>query len=78
MDDILIYMNNISGHCLLVFKVLYRLLENGLAADIKKCVFEEKKIELLGYIYFESGVGMVSVKVKAITKCEPPKTVNDI
>ena len=44
MDDILVYSKNIVEHRLLLSKVMARLIEHGLAADIAKCVFEKPEV----------------------------------
>src|SRR5690554_3038909 len=78
MDDILIYTKTVTEHRLLLSKVMARLMEHGLAADIEKCVFEAPSVEFLGYIISAKGVGMFEEKVKAILEWETPRTVKDV
>jgi hypothetical protein len=77
MDDTLIYSKNIVEHRLLLSKVMARLIEHGLAADIEKCCFEEPSVEFSGYVLSEAGVSMSPEKVKGIMKWEKPKNVSD-
>lgn len=78
MEDILIYSKNVIKHRLLVLKVIHRLIENGLTTDIKKYVFEEKKVELLGLIISERAVRMITVRVEANGIWRTPQTVKDV
>ena len=78
MDDILIYTKTVTEHRLLLSKVMARLIQHGLAADIEKCVFEASPVEFLGYVIGANGVEMSPEKVKAILEWETPKTVTDV
>lgn len=62
LDDMLIYSENPTQHCLLVSKLIYWFLENGQVADIEQCIFEEKDVEFLDNMIWESGVAMALVK----------------
>lgn len=44
MDDIMIYSKILTEYCVHVWKVINWSMESGLAADIEKCVPEEKKV----------------------------------
>ena len=50
LDDILIYSSNKLEHKEYVRKVLVRLREAGLQADIKKCEFGVQRTKYLGFI----------------------------
>jgi len=52
LDNILIYMNNMSRYCQHVKKVLKYLCKAGLYAKAKKCGFYSKSVEYLEYIPF--------------------------
>ncbi|KFY93490.1 hypothetical protein V500_03685 [Pseudogymnoascus sp. VKM F-4518 (FW-2643)] len=56
LDDILIYSEDPTEHIDYVYKVLRRLQEAGLQADIKKCEFNVTRTKYLGYILTTSGV----------------------
>lgn len=48
LDDILFYLKNLGKYRLFVLKALDPSMENSLAADIERCMFEEKVSEILG------------------------------
>ena len=66
LDDILIYLNNMSKHYRHVKEVLKHLCKTGLYAKAKKCKFHSKSVEYLGYILSPSGLTMSDEKVKII------------
>jgi len=66
LDDILIYLNNMSEHHRHVKEVLKRLCKAGLYAKVEKCKFHSKSVEYLGYILSPFGLTMSNDKVKII------------
>jgi len=66
LNDILIYLNNISEHCWHVKEVLKCLHKTGLYTKAKKCEFYSKLVEYLEYILSLSGLTMFNDKVKII------------
>ena len=66
LDDILIYLNNMSEHHWYVKEVLKHLCKTGLYAKAEKCEFHSKSVEYLGYILSPSGLTMSNNKVKII------------
>ena len=66
LDDILIYLNNMSKHHWHVKEVLKHLCKTGLYAKVEKCEFHSELVEYLGYILFPSGLIMSNNKVKII------------
>ena len=66
LDDILIYLNNMSEHHWHVKEVLKHLCKAGLYAKAEKCKFHSKSVEYLGYILSPSGLTMSDEKVKII------------
>jgi len=66
LDDILIYLNNMSEHHWYVKKVLKHLYKTSLYAKAEKCKFYSELAEYLGYIFFPSGLNMSNNKVKII------------
>jgi hypothetical protein len=80
VDDILIYSDGTReehiGH---VKKVLQRLEEAGLRADIDKSEFFVKKTKYLGFIIeVGEGIRMDPRKVQAIQEWAPPKSVKGV
>jgi len=78
LDDILIYLNNISKHHQYVKKVLKHLCKASLYAKAEKCKFYFKSVKYLEYILSTSGLTMSDNKVKIIQDWLEPKKVKDI
>ena len=78
LDDILIYLNNMSEHHRHVKEVLKHLRKAGLYAKAEKCKFHSELVEYLGYILSPSGFTMSDDKVKIIQDWLEPKKVKDI
>ena len=66
LDDILIYLNNMSKHHQHVKEVLKHLHKTGLYAKAEKCKFHSKLVEYLEYILSPSGLIMSNDKIKII------------
>ena len=78
LDDILIYLNNMSEHHQHVKEVLKRLHKAGLYAKAEKCKFHSELVEYLGYILSPSGLTMSDDKIKIIQDWLELKKVKDI
>jgi len=78
LDDILIYLNNMSEHHWHIKEVLKHLCKAGLYAKAEKCKFHSKLVEYLEYILFSSGLTISDNKVKIIQDWLKPKKVKDI
>ena len=78
LDDILIYLNNMSEHHRHVKEVLKHLHKAGLYAKAEKCKFHSESVKYLGYILSPSGLTMSDDKVKIIQDWLEPKKVKDI
>jgi len=78
LDDILIYLNNMSKHHQHVKEVLKRFHKAGLYAKAEKCKFHSESVEYLGYILSPSGLTMSDDKIKIIQDWPEPKKVKDI
>ena len=78
LDDILIYLNNMSEHHQHVKEVLKHLCKAGLYAKVEKCKFHSESVEYLGYILSPSGLTMSDDKIKIIQDWPEPKKVKDI
>jgi len=66
LDDILIYLNNMSEYHQHVKEVLKHLHKAGLYAKAEKCEFHSESVEYLRYILSSSGLTMSDDKVKII------------
>jgi len=78
LDNILIYLNNMSKHHWHVKEVLKCLYKASLYAKVEKCEFHSELVEYLGYILSPSGLTMFNNKVKIIQDWLEPKKVKDI
>ena len=66
LDDILIYLNNMSEHHWHVKEVLKCLHKAGLYTKAEKCKFHSELVKYLGYILSSFGLTMSNDKVKII------------
>ena len=78
LDDILIYLNNMSEHHWHVKEVLKCLYKASLYAKAEKCKFHSESVEYLGYILSLSGLTIFDDKVKIIQNWPESKKVKDI
>jgi len=78
LDDILIYLNNISEHHWHVKEVLKCLYKASLYAKAEKCEFHPELVEYLGYILSPSSLTMSDDKINIIQDWPEPKKVKDI
>ena len=78
LDDILIYSEIEAEHKIHVKRVLQKLHEAGLQADITKCAFHVKEVPYLGLIITTEGVKMDSAKVSTIVKWLTLMNVKDV
>ena len=78
LDDILIYSEIEAEHEIHVKRVLQKLREAGLQADIIKCTIHIKEIPYLGLIIITKGVKMNSAKVSTIVKWLTLMNVKDV
>ena len=78
LDDILIYSADANTHRADVKRILDRLRKFGLYASLKKCQFETKEVEFLGFVVGTSGVKMDHSRVVSIQEWPVPTTVREL
>ena len=78
VDDILIYSDDPLEHEAHVKKVLQRLKDAGLQADIKKSEFSVTSTKFLGYIISTDGINMDPEKVAVVKDWPVPKSVKEV
>src|SRR5882724_3848834 len=78
LDDILIYLDNITKHKAHVREVHRRLHTNGLFACADKCEFHITSCEYLRYMLSPKGLAMAPYKVQIIQDWPTPRKVKDI
>ena len=78
LDDILIYLNNMSKHHWYMKEVLIHLQKTSFYIKVEKYKFYSKLVEYLGYILSFSSLTMSNNKVKIIQDWPESKKVKDI
>jgi transposase InsO family protein len=78
LDDLVIYSDNLKEHQEHVRKVLQRLREIGLQADIDKCEFHVPETKFLGMIIGRDGIRMDPAKIKAIVEWTNPRHLKEV
>ena len=78
LDDIFIYLNNMSEYHWHVKEVLKHLHKAGLYTKAEKCEFHSESVEYLGYILSSSGLTMSDDKIKIIQDWPELKKVKNI
>lgn len=78
LDDILIYSNSMKEHKKHVRKVLQKLRDAGIQADIDKCEFHKTETKFLGVLVGRDGIRMDPVKIAAIVAWETPTNLQQV
>ena len=78
LDDIIVFSEDLRDYKGHVYKVLLRLREAGLQADIKKCKFRVSRTKFLGYILTIDRISPDPDKVSVIKDQKPLKTVKGV
>ena len=78
LDDILIYSTNMKDHKQHVRKVLMKLREAGIPADVDKCEFHITQTKYLGLIISVDGIKIDPAKVEAIKQWNTPTYVREV
>lgn len=78
LDDIMIFSADPLEHEVHVKKVLDRLREHGLQADIKKSEFHVTRTKFLGFIVTTEGIEVDPEKTEALRTWRYPSTVTEV
>ena len=78
LDNILIYSLSMKEHRIHVRKVLTKLREAGIQADMDKCEFHVIETKYLGLIVSTDGIKIDPAKVDAIKQWDSPTCVREI
>lgn len=78
LNDINIYSDSLEEHILLVRRILKKLLNAGLYANIAKTMFYTTEITFLGYIISTDGVKADPVKIQSILEWKQPRNIKDV
>jgi hypothetical protein len=77
-DDILVYSTSWVDHMKHLQCVLQLLLDNGLVANQKKCLFGQRQVEYLGHLISERGVAVDPSKIVSVTQWPIPRNVKGV
>ena len=78
IDDIAIFSSSWDSHCSDIARVLGRLREAGLTANVSKCQWGQTKCEFLGHVVGEGKVCPAEPKVQAVRDFCQPQTKKQI
>ena len=78
LDDILIYSTSMKKHQQHVQKVLTKLQEAGIPANVDKCEFHVTETKYLGLIVSTESIKMDPSKVDAIKSWDTPTCVREV
>ena len=78
IDDIVIFSNSWSEHCLHIGRVLQRLSDAGLTANRAKCQWGQTQCEFLGHVVGKGRVSPAELKVGAVRSFPVPTTKHQV
>ena len=78
IDDIAIFSRTWSEHCTHIEKVLSRLREAGLTANVNKCQWGQTSCEFLGHVVGDGLVSPAELKVGAVRDFPVPQTKKQV
>ena len=78
IDDIAVFSSSWETHCRDIARVLGRLREAGLTANLSKCQFGQTSCEFLGHLVGKGKVSPAALKVKAVQDFVFPKTKRQV
>lgn len=77
-DDIVVHGKSEGEHNPYSEQLLCRLQEKGLTLNIDKCQFNMERIEFMGYILSEHGIGVSESNVQAIKEARKSQPVTEV
>ena len=78
IDDMIITGRNDDEHFATLRKVLQRLRDHNLRANLKKCAFFQNSVEFCGHVIDAQGLHETDKKVDAITSAKRPENVTEV
>ena len=78
LDDIIVHAPNQQEHDKRLEKVLNVLQEKGITLNREKCQFNMPKLEFMGMVLSECGVGPSEAKVSAVMNAREPTSVSEV
>ncbi|XP_062600099.1 uncharacterized protein K02A2.6-like [Saccostrea cucullata] len=77
-DDVVVHGSTEQEHQRNLESVLKRLEDSGMTLNIEKCRFNMEKIDFMGYVLSEHGIGIADSKVQAIRSARTPQSVSEV
>ncbi|XP_062613747.1 uncharacterized protein K02A2.6-like [Saccostrea cucullata] len=77
-DDVVVHGSTEQEHRRNLESVLKRLEDSGMTLNIEKCQFNMEKIDFMGYVLSEHGIGIADSKVQAIRSARTPQSVSEV
>lgn len=77
-DDIIVFGRTLEEYEERLHKVLERLENSGLAANLEKCEFGKRTIEFFGLVFSEKGVAPSAERVKALRSLGTPRDKKEL
>lgn len=77
-DDVVVHGTTELEHRQNLEMVLKRLEDSGMTLNIDKCQFNMEKIDFMGYVLSEHGIGIAESKVEAIRSARTPQSVSEV
>lgn len=78
LDDVVVYSQTVDQHCEHLNKVLQRLHNAGFTVNADKCQFGVSKMDCLGHVVSEEGVGPQLEKLVHIAEYPRPTKVKEV
>ena len=77
-DDIIVYGDTQETHDRALHATMHRLRNKGLTLNLEKCLFGMTRLELMGLLLAEKGIGPTEARVQAILDTRAPQTVAEL
>ena len=78
LDDVCVFSKTAKEHQEHVREVLILLEDAGLTVKASKCTFQERQLEVLGFMVDEQGIRPQPKKVEAIKNMPPPTNIQEV
>ena len=78
LDDIIVYGDTQKTHDHALHATMWRLRDKGLTVNLEKCLFGMTRLEFMGLLLSEKGIGPTKARVQAILDTRAPQTVAEL
>jgi hypothetical protein len=77
-DDIIVYAKSEKEHDIILQKVLQRMREFNITANVDKCKFKQSSVTYFGHIFPSEGMSPTPSKVSAIVEASAPTNASEV